>query len=359
MKAKMIIFLLLMIAISWTQQIDGSAVSDSIFKKNLDVYWNRGWEAYQEGDYHKAISIYKEGLQYDITNGSNLYNLACCYGLTGNSRKAAEFLKYSINNGFDNYDHIVNDQDFDKVKDSEEFTAVVDSLSRYLDKKKNPEVKEIWFSSDAYVKAYLRLPDDYDESKTYPLVIGLHGYGATGESFMRIWDMFEKQDFIYICPETFYPFSLGKKIGYSWFTWTDDEAIDKEIADKTHEYIVKVTRKMQSIYKIDRTYLLGFSQGCGLAYTTGIKQRELYDGLMCFGGWLDTEILNDEMIEKANDLKVFIAHGNQDKMVEFDSGIKAKEKLSEYGYEFKFHEFDGGHTVPEEAVKEAQEWLGF
>jgi len=354
-----LVLILLITLMFWGLNGKGADEPGAFLENNLDEYWQKGWEAYQAGEYQKAADIYLEGLQYDITNGQAMYNLACCYGLIGNERLAAKFLEYSIRNGFENYDHISNDPDFDKVRESVEYTAVVDSLQRYLEKKKNPDIKELWFASEAYSKTYLRLPDDYDPQKIYPLVVGLHGYGAKGESFIRLWDAFDNKDFIYACPETFYPFNLGKETGYSWFTWTDDEEMNKQIETKTEEYVEKVTRELMDKYQISDIYLMGFSQGCGLTYTTGIRYHDLYKGLICFGGWLNMDRLSDDDLTSAKELKVFIAHGNEDKMVEFKEGEFAKKKLTEMGYEIKFHEFEGGHRVSREALQDAQKWLGF
>ncbi len=357
--------IIILILILWTglQAKGGVEAMDSssgdFLNQNLNEYWQKAWEAYQSGDYKGSAEIYLQGLRYDITNGANIYNLACCYGLMGEEKLAAKYLEFAIRNGFENYNHITNDPDFEKVKASEEFTAVVDSLQRYLEKKKQAGVKELWFSSEAYSKTYLRLPDDYDPAKSYPLLVGLHGYGATGESFIKLWDSFKEHDFIFICPETFYPFSLGKEMGYSWITWTEDKMINKQIEEKTEEYVEKVTKKISENYSISKVYLLGFSQGCGLAFTAGIRYHELFDGLMCFGGWLDTERLTDQSLEAGKNLKVFIAHGKEDKMVDFRESKSAESKLKEIGYEINFYEFEGGHSVPAEALQNAQEWFGF
>lgn len=337
----------------------GAEEPGAFLEKNLDEYWQKGWTAYQAGEYEKAADIYLEGLQYDITNGGNIYNLACCYGLLGNARLAARFLQFSIRNGFENYEHILKDPDFDKVRDSVEYTAVVDSLASYLEKKKNQGVQELWFAGEAYSKTYLRLPDDYDPLKSYPLVVGLHGYGDSGASFIRMWQKFEGHDFILVCPETFYPFSMGKETGYSWIARAEDEAINQEIVAGAEDYIEKVTREITSSYRVDEIYLLGFSQGCWLAYTTGIRYHELYSGLICFGGLLDTERLTDEEIGSASDLEVFISHGKDDSIIKIEEGKAAETKLKELGYKTRFYEFEGGHAVPEEALKAAQKWLGF
>ncbi|MDP8231994.1 MAG: hypothetical protein P9L91_04920 [Candidatus Zophobacter franzmannii] len=59
--------------------------------------------------------------------------------------------------------------------------------------------------------------------------------------------------------------------------------------------------------------LFGFQQSCGLSYTTGIKNYDIVDGIICFGGWLDDRI-TEEQLENASNLKVYIAHGVNDNL---------------------------------------------
>ncbi|TES91104.1 MAG: phospholipase, partial [Candidatus Cloacimonadota bacterium] len=56
-------------------------------------------------------------------------------------------------------------------------------------------------------------------------------------------------------------------------------------------------------------------------------------------------------------LKVFIAHGKEDPMVKFETGVKAKEVLEDNGYDITFHDFEGGHSVPEEILKKTVKWM--
>jgi len=63
------------------------------------------------------------------------------------------------------------------------------------------------------------------------------------------------------------------------------------------------------------------------------------------------------MIRTARNLRVFIAHSPEDRVVEYESGTKAREILEKHGYDVTFHEFEGGHRVPEEPLREAQRWM--
>lgn len=49
------------------------------------------------------------------------YNLACAYALAGERKKAAEVLGESLENGFDDYEHIMTDTDLNPIREEAEF----------------------------------------------------------------------------------------------------------------------------------------------------------------------------------------------------------------------------------------------
>jgi predicted esterase len=59
----------------------------------------------------------------------------------------------------------------------------------------------------------------------------------------------------------------------------------------------------------------------------------------------------------SSDLRVFIAHGTQDAIIEIDNGRQAYDELLANGFDVTFHEFDGGHEVPEIVVHAAEQWM--
>ncbi|MDX1938955.1 MAG: caspase family protein [Saprospiraceae bacterium] len=59
-------------------------------------------------------------------NDANLqYNIACIYSLTGQSAKALTTLEQSLKNGYNNYDWILKDPDFDSIRKLPEFKALM------------------------------------------------------------------------------------------------------------------------------------------------------------------------------------------------------------------------------------------
>jgi tetratricopeptide (TPR) repeat protein len=54
-----------------------------------------------------------------------LHNAACIYSLSGNKLKALEYLDKSLDAGFDDYDHLVNDRDLISLTVLPQYKAIL------------------------------------------------------------------------------------------------------------------------------------------------------------------------------------------------------------------------------------------
>ena len=313
---------------------------------------------YRNGNYEQAARLYLAGLKQNPADAGEIYNLACCYGLLGEAELAAEYLKRAVSAGYSDLEHIQWDGDFDSVREAEAFVAAVAELEAAKAEREAGLGMQLDIESRAFFKCRVRVPEGYDPGKAYPLVVGLHGYGHWPDGFIKVYDRFGDPQFIFAAPQAPYPFSGGKDIGYSWNTWSPHEDHVWPAAQAmSREYVRDVVEQLRARYLVSEVYLLGFSQGCSLAYTAGLSDPELVKGIVCFGGWLDEDLLTEAMLERASGVRVFIVHGNQDNVVEFESGKAALARLEELNYDVTFYEFDGAHQVPEEACLAAQEWM--
>ncbi len=324
---------------------------------DFDGFQKKASKAYQTGEYEDAARFYLILAQHDVNNSGTIYNLACCYGLLSEEKLAAEFLDIAFNSGFTNIDHIRNDKDFDKVRGTEIFDKLVDELEKIHTEKESELGDTFLIDTKTYLKGRIRFPENYDPARSYPLLVGLHGLGHYPDGFIKLWDRFENPDFIFVTPQAPYPYVGGKDIGYAWALWGYGEDAKNLSYEMTEDYVAKVVNDLKKEYKIDDVYLMGFSQGCGFTYIASMKYPELFDGLICFGGWLTTDWIDDEQLKKAKSLRVFISHGNEDSVVEFENGTNARDKLIEMGYDVTFVEFDGGHTVDKDALQTAENWM--
>jgi len=347
--------------IDWTDPESIDIYDESIAEflgVDTDENMKAAREAYNAGEWEKAAQYYLAVAKYDPGDGGSIYNLACCYGLLGDAELAAIFVEKAYYAGFENVDHINWDPDFDSIRGEAIFDEAVENLAAVVKEKEEAMGDLLFFDAPAYFECRIHLPENYDPTMSYPLIVGLHGYGSSHDRFITLWQKFAGRDFIYASPQAPYPFSVGSGVGYSWSKRIPEQKFMTDHATKmTERYIVSVVNGLAMKYNVSETYLMGFSQGCGFTYMAGIKHHELFDGLICFGGWLDTDWLDDEDIREANELRVFIAHGNEDRMVDFESGTAARDYLIDMDYDVTFYEFDGAHTVPEEALQAAEEWM--
>lgn len=343
------------------QAIDPFAedVGDFLDVDVMKEYGMKAYEAYNAQDYELAAQYYLAYLRYDIGAAGAIYNLACCYGLLGKESLAAEYLLRSFEAGFDDIEHIKQDPDFDKVRESEAVRAVMDSITAIAEHEKKKQGSINFVAGSVILPSYIKVPEDFNPEQSYDLLVGLHGWGANPESFVQLWERFgENPDFIYVAPQAPYAFQAGKEIGYSWQQWIEeDSAMIAEARLRCEEYVLNVINDLKNRYNIDKVYLTGFSQGGGYTYMIGIKNHEVFAGIMPLGGWLDEEWIGEEALKAAKDLSVFIGHGKKDIRVDFEVAKKAKKTLKKLGYDVTLFTFDGGHAVPEEEAQALVEWM--
>jgi len=233
----------------------------------------------------------------------------------------------------------------------------------------NPEEESgtFYFKSASLFKCLVKLPENYNPDKTHTLVIGLHGGGGTPESFIRVWDDVQDVNFIYAAPQG--PYSIVfDKLGNEWSLWSSpDLKVRAQAAALISSYITDVVIELKKQYKIDDIYLFGFSQGAIFSYIAGLQNYQLYKGIIVFSGAGISEPLGAEQfapnwveeqyLEPAKALRVFISHGTKDQAAKYELGVKSNEVLTGYGYDVSFNSFEGGHIIDPENLIRALAWI--
>jgi len=310
-------------------------------------------QAYGAKDYPKAAALFLEALRFDINNPTLLYNLACCYALMGDDANAARMLARAWRAGFRNLAHIEGDADFERVRNSPRFAATADSLSG-LTAREVAGGTVLWIDAVAQFPCWLRLPDPYDSTRTYPLVLGLHGFGSSPESFLAVREYFGATDFFFAALRAPY---LAVQDGFSWSRRDAGPQVDATTTSATIEYIATTIREIRQRYPVSEVHLLGFSQGARTAYLAGIRHPELIDGVLAFGGWLETDLLPAGALERGKGVRVVIAHGRDDQVIAYREAVQAEAILRAAGYDLTLIPFDGAHTVGAGAVAAGWKWM--
>lgn len=316
-------------------------------------------DAYESADYEKAARYYMACLRCDISDGSSIYNLACCYGLLGRERLAALYLLRAFRAGFDDLDWVNSDPDFDPVRATPLFASLVDSLETARAEADEGAGRLSHFEGRVLLPCRLQLPEGFTgEEQDITLIVGLHGYGSNEVSFASLYERFATRDFILAAPRAPYAFAMGSYLGFSWGTWDeDDPSVGERAGEGAEEYVLDLVDALRQSYDIGEVYLMGFSQGCGFTYGIGLLNPEYFDGLICLAGRLDTSWVSVEQMRSIGDLRIFIGHGYDDRAITYDASEEAYRLLDEAGVDVTLFGYSAGHSVPEEVVQEAERWM--
>jgi len=325
----------------------------------LDSFRGAANREYQSAHYEEAARFYLAALEHDITSANDIYNLACCYGLLKKDTLAAVYLQRAVRAGFDDVEHARQDPDFDSVRSSPVFSAAIESSAVAAKRAADLKGKPVAISAEAFQTCFVHLPEGFDSTKSYPLLVGLHGVGGNAGNFAGLYERAGKPQLIYAVLEAPYPIPVGATTGYSWvFESESDSTVRRRSSLMSSDYIAEACRELAARYHISGTWLLGFSQGCGMAYVTGIRHHDLFKGIIGFGGGFDTLRFSPADYEAAKGLRVFSSHGSEDRVVDPKYGAQAREFLKRKGFDVTFTGFKGGHAVPEAQLKEAMKWMG-
>ncbi|MGZ5475460.1 MAG: TPR end-of-group domain-containing protein [Thermoanaerobaculia bacterium] len=88
-------------------------------------WYQRGYEFHNSENYQESIPAFKEAIARGYRVEDSMYNIACGYALLDDAPNAVKWLRDAIAAGYDNYDHIANDSDFDPIRENAAFRQVM------------------------------------------------------------------------------------------------------------------------------------------------------------------------------------------------------------------------------------------
>lgn len=317
---------------------------------NVRDYMIKADEAYWNKDYKLAAQNYLFLLSHNVHDIIATYNLACTYGLMGNSEMASKFLFKAIDLGFVDYSFLQKDTDFDKVRGTEVFDAAIDSISQII---KNLG-ENVVLESKTLLKCRITKPLAFYPDKDYTVVIGLHEHSSNQNEMVKLWKYFDIPEFIYVVPQAPYsvPFGLANE-----FRWNIDE-IDDATAIKSEklseEYIAGLISHVKHHYKAKNIYLMGIYQGTSVAFDVAINNPDLVTGVLAFGTNYDISKHSDKVLSDAKNVKFYIVNSTKDANVEPEKCLMIKNTLQEKGFNVIYEEIDAQYSVTKAVLKKSQ-----
>jgi beta-lactamase regulating signal transducer with metallopeptidase domain/Flp pilus assembly protein TadD len=92
--------------------------------ESADEWYDYGMELHHADRYPEAIAAFQEAIRGGHRVAGSTYNIACGYALMGDEKNALQWLRASIEKGFD-IDRALEDSDFDPIRTSRGFQQIV------------------------------------------------------------------------------------------------------------------------------------------------------------------------------------------------------------------------------------------
>ena len=199
---------------------------------------------------------------------------------------------------------------------------------------------------------------------THSLIV-LHGLGADGHDFLSLSTELGLPNTLsmrFIFPHApIRPITLNN--GYPMRGWYDITSLtaegreDKEgLLDSVHYINALIEQQIAAGLPSHRIFLMGFSQGCALSLTAGLRHTQPLAGIIALSGYLP---LAQETLAIATNknLPIFMAHGTEDNVVAYPYGKASYMTLRQAGYQPSWHEYAMPHTVCEEEIRDISQWI--
>jgi len=201
-----------------------------------------------------------------------------------------------------------------------------------------------------------------------PLVLLLHGFGASGDDLVSLADVLDVPTGTrFVFPEGPLSLSFGPRDARAW--WIIDMAriaADQSagrIRDLSHEIptglaparetMLAFLNEVEQHFNTDprKIILGGFSQGAMLSCDVMLRTTQLYAGLIQLSGTLLAIQEWAPLLQKRKGLPVFQSHGTQDETLPYIGGKRLRDTLSRSGLAVEWHSFRGGHEIPRLVLK--------
>ena len=108
----------------------------------------------------------------------------------------------------------------------------------------------------------------------------------------------------------------------------------------------------------EQTVLGGFSMGSVMSYSLGLgADRPAPAGILAFSGFVPVVEGWEPDLANRQDVRMFIAHGRRDPVMEVGFARRARERLEAGGLPVEYHESDAAHHIDPEHVPAAVRWV--
>ena len=185
----------------------------------------------------------------------------------------------------------------------------------------------------------LYVPAGYGKLAKVPLALTLHGAGGNARSgISHFLHLADTAGVVLLAPES---------RGRTWDVLVDGYGPDVEFIDRalesTFDRLALNTRRLA---------ITGFSDGASYALSRGLTDGDLLTRVLAFSPG------SMAPVQRKGKPSIFVSHGTHDRVLPIERcSRRIVPQLDQAGYQVRYREFDGPHTVPQSIAREALHWF--
>jgi phospholipase/carboxylesterase len=185
----------------------------------------------------------------------------------------------------------------------------------------------------------LYVPEQYDEARTWPVIVALHGGSGNGRDFLWTWVREAKRrGYVLIAPT-----AVGS-------TWGEVDAFG----------LLEILAWTRARYRIadDRVLLTGLSDGGTFTLVYGLAHRDAFRALApCCGVFHPVNFANGNL-ERARDVPIYLVHGALDFLFPVGLARITRDTLTAAGAHLTYREIaELSHTYPRSENGAILDWF--
>ncbi len=205
----------------------------------------------------------------------------------------------------------------------------------------------------------LMKPQGFQPGAGWPLVVLAHGRGASMYDLPGLTGVIDETGYVYAFPNAPYRLPIGPgMMGYSWAVQQGVEPPAPDMPDVPELMETFMTEVIAETGAEPGNIVLGgFSQGGGLTLRYGLPRPDLFAGLIVMSGAFRDPEEVEKTLPQQRSQPIFISHGLHDPMIDVERGHATRDFLVQAGYTPEYHEYEMGHEITLNVVRDLVPWL--
>jgi phospholipase/carboxylesterase len=190
------------------------------------------------------------------------------------------------------------------------------------------------------------------------LLVLHHGRGTSEQDLLPLADALDPQRRLHVLAPRG-PLQLPGSPGYHWYRVPRVGYPDPDSFGAAHDALAAWHDQLsaQTGIPLSRAVLGGFSMGTVMSYALGLDpDRPAPAGILAFSGFIPSlQGWNPDLSRTG--MRVFIAHGRRDPVIDVSFARAARDLLLPAGFEVDYRESEAAHNIDPTDIPRAINWL--